>query len=800
MTLVPELAGERSARVTVPRSRRARGARRGGASKRRLAIVLRDRRRRHHRRARHERVRLERRRRTAPRPSPPTTSTRCSTASRRSSRSRRRRSRSRSAARSRPSTSRSATRSPPDRPSRRSTPTTLDRHAAHQAGGARAGASSRCPRRSRARASRRLRWRRRDSGSGANGVGAIAGYTHIVLTGRTDPAARRRAAGRPHGPADRSTPRSPRHRRRSTTRPTVCAAAGPAPHRPVRRPRHRRPRRRRSPATTSPRARPRCTTCSPRRTAVSTAQHTLADRVDRARRPARPSGAASSTPRLRRPHDHSGGAQHDRRTPERRRSGEPTSSDRRLGNRRRRRGSGHRPRRRRRRPISRRTRRRSTRRPADGDGRASRRSPRRRSPARSRARSSRVNLTVGDSVSAASSTANIVVQGAGGYEVTTTVSVDAGRRRSRSGKHATVVARRLARDRSTARSRRSPSRRAGTHDDDELPRGHRPRHPNAKLEQRLHRDGDDRDRERQVRARGAHVRDHDHRHPPHRRRARRRHDQNGRRPGRCRRRARGPRSRAVSAGPAGRARRPLEAAPRFRDQLDVEHAQSVAAGSRSPAAGCSGRVPSSIPASSPTLRTQMSPNPLRLRPRGPVRLACVSVAGIVAAGLAAGPAVAATAAQIPGGAPFAGGKLVSRSGSTLDLQNANGETKVIVTSSTKYRETKVADSTAVIVGACVRVVGTGSTSKGMPRRRCRCPTVPRSAHRSTGSGAGAATSGTGPATAPPVRTRHPRVRLPRVRGRAGAPSQGPAAAAGASRPTSASSRARSRASRATPSS
>ncbi len=35
-----------------------------------------------------------------------------------------------------------------------------------------------------------------------------------------------------------------------------------------------------------------------------------------------------------------------------------------------------------------------------------------------------VNLNVGDTVSAASSTANVVVQGAGGYEVATTVSVD----------------------------------------------------------------------------------------------------------------------------------------------------------------------------------------------------------------------------------------------------------------------------------------------------------------------------------------------------------------------------------------
>jgi hypothetical protein len=95
------------------------------------------------------------------------------------------------------------------------------------------------------------------------------------------------------------------------------------------------------------------------------------------------------------------------------------------------------------------------------------------------------------------------------------------------------------------------------------------------------------------------------------------------------------------------------------------------------------------------------------------RAAGVAFAGAIGVAVAASPALGATTAQTQGNLPFARGMLVSRSGSTLDLQGFNGDTKVIVTSSTKYAQTKTADGSAVTVGACVRVTGTGSASKGI---------------------------------------------------------------------------------------
>ena len=95
------------------------------------------------------------------------------------------------------------------------------------------------------------------------------------------------------------------------------------------------------------------------------------------------------------------------------------------------------------------------------------------------------------------------------------------------------------------------------------------------------------------------------------------------------------------------------------------------------------------------------------------RAVLVPFAGAVAVAVAASPALGATAAQTQGNLPFARGMLLSRSGSTLDLQGFNGDTKVIVTASTKYAQTKTADASAVTVGECVRVTGTGSASKGI---------------------------------------------------------------------------------------
>jgi hypothetical protein len=95
--------------------------------------------------------------------------------------------------------------------------------------------------------------------------------------------------------------------------------------------------------------------------------------------------------------------------------------------------------------------------------------------------------------------------------------------------------------------------------------------------------------------------------------------------------------------------------------------------------------------------------------------------------LAAGCAVVLAAASLagaqtlsgPGGGPFASGSVVSVSGSTVDLQSTNPQTKektdvtVTLSDSTTYRKVQPTTASAITVGACVRVNGKGSTAKGI---------------------------------------------------------------------------------------
>ena len=102
--------------------------------------------------------------------------------------------------------------------------------------------------------------------------------------------------------------------------------------------------------------------------------------------------------------------------------------------------------------------------------------------------------------------------------------------------------------------------------------------------------------------------------------------------------------------------------------------------------------------------------------------------------------------------PFASGQLVSRSGATLDIKGFNGDSKVIVTSSTKYQQTQTADASAVKVGACIRVTGTGSASKGITATSGRAQPRRVEVHQANAAGGfggqfrngnGAPTTGTG---------------------------------------------------------
>lgn len=80
--------------------------------------------------------------------------------------------------------------------------------------------------------------------------------------------------------------------------------------------------------------------------------------------------------------------------------------------------------------------------------------------------------------------------------------------------------------------------------------------------------------------------------------------------------------------------------------------------------------------------------------------------------LAAGPADAQTSSTTP--SPFTSGMLSALTGSTLSVQARNGSTTmVVVISSTAYQQTKTATASDIAQGDCVRVVGTGSTTKGI---------------------------------------------------------------------------------------
>ena len=124
-----------------------------------------------------------------------------------------------------------------------------------------------------------------------------------------------------------------------------------------------------------------------------------------------------------------------------------------------------------------------------------------------------VNMKIGDQVTAASSTENIVVQGAGGYEVTTSVSVDEIPSIS-VGQAASVVP-----DGTHTATERQGRRhlggaRVGFDDEHPLPRDDRAHQPGREAPQRCHRHRLDRHRPGERRARGALVCRHDGRHAP----------------------------------------------------------------------------------------------------------------------------------------------------------------------------------------------------------------------------------------------------------------------------------------------
>jgi len=128
--------------------------------------------------------------------------------------------------------------------------------------------------------------------------------------------------------------------------------------------------------------------------------------------------------------------------------------------------------------------------------------------------------------------------------------------------------------------------------------------------------------------------------------------------------------------------------------------------------------------------------------------AALPIVTLVSLVLAAGPADAQTSSTTP--SPFTSGMLSALTGSTLSVAARNGTTTtVVVTSSTAYQQTKAATASDVAKGDCVRIVGTGSTTKGIQATTVVLtkPTAkgctPRNALGGTGSGSGARRFGSG---------------------------------------------------------
>jgi hypothetical protein len=98
----------------------------------------------------------------------------------------------------------------------------------------------------------------------------------------------------------------------------------------------------------------------------------------------------------------------------------------------------------------------------------------------------------------------------------------------------------------------------------------------------------------------------------------------------------------------------------------------------------------------------------------PTRNALLSAAvgGLLAIALAAAPAGAQTSTTPPG---FASGSVTSVHGTSVQVTNQtqNSESTVTLSPSTQVSKRETAAASAITVGACVRVLGTGSAAKGI---------------------------------------------------------------------------------------
>jgi hypothetical protein len=96
-------------------------------------------------------------------------------------------------------------------------------------------------------------------------------------------------------------------------------------------------------------------------------------------------------------------------------------------------------------------------------------------------------------------------------------------------------------------------------------------------------------------------------------------------------------------------------------------------------------------------------------------LVAATAGALVALALAASPAVAQTAGTAP---QFASGAVTSVHGDSVQVTNQtqNSESTVVLSPTTQVTKRVTASASAITVGACVRVTGTGSATKGITAR------------------------------------------------------------------------------------
>lgn len=91
----------------------------------------------------------------------------------------------------------------------------------------------------------------------------------------------------------------------------------------------------------------------------------------------------------------------------------------------------------------------------------------------------------------------------------------------------------------------------------------------------------------------------------------------------------------------------------------------------------------------------------------------LGIGALALAAVTTTPTLAGAQTTRGGGFPGGSGTLIGRSGSTLQIEGFAGTSKVLVTSTTQYRQVEDTDSSAITKGACIRVTGSGTTSEGI---------------------------------------------------------------------------------------